>query len=130
MLRKLIYCLVLLLALGTAQTALAHDDSDSKLDVKLEGTAAGSGTANFTAIADPLVSGSLLQLQWSLPEGVELLDGPAQMEWANPEAGIPHHEIRTIRANAPGVYQISIGSGLHASNGMRYVCLLYTSRCV
>ena len=42
------------------------------------------------------------------------------MEWADPQAGIPHNEARTVHANAPGVYKIFIGGELTANDGVRY----------
>jgi hypothetical protein len=125
MLRKLIICLAvvlaLALALGATRPALAHDDGSSKIDVTLEGASAGPNAASFTATVDPLISGSRLQLQWNLPPGVELVGGPPQSEWANPVAGTPAREDRTVRAAGPGVYRISIGGGLEAADGVRYV---------
>ena len=88
--------LCLLAAILPLQPALAHGDNESKIDVVLEGAAGGPNEATFTATAIAAAPGLELQMQWTLPQGVELIGGPV-----GDRLGQPAHR-HSHQPGAPG----------------------------
>lgn len=81
------------------------------------------GIATFTFSATPLLNAPDLTFDWRLPDGGELVDGPATSSKGVVNRGVTVEEKQQIRFPAPGIYTVEAVATYHPDSATTYTAV-------